>query len=95
MVPQGAAIPPCAQGYIKAGENRPLGWTARNLGGLSMAGLWPPGLLLIPGFYELPGFVTNSLCMAEALPGSLCCFQLQCKKRLQADGEMPGEPQEG
>lgn len=88
MVPRGAAIPSCAQGYIKAGKNWPLGWMTRNSGDgageegcLSVAGLWPPGLPSIPGFYELPGFITNSLHTGKALPGSLCCFKLQSKRK--------------
>jgi len=68
---------------------------AGEMGYLSTAGLWPPGLPSIPGFYEVLGFTLNSLRTAEALPRSLRWFQLQSKRRLQAGGEMPGKPQEG
>lgn len=84
----GLPSPSPAQGYIKAGKNWVLGWMARNFGHgagkedcQSLAGLWPPGLCVIPGFCELPEFITNSLRTAKALPGSLCCFKLQSKKR--------------
>lgn len=75
--PSGGCRPPMCSGLGGGRKELASGLDGQEFGEWSWGGgLWSPGLPPILGFYELPGFITNSLHTAKALPGSLCRFKL-------------------